>query len=518
MKTKRIAEAAVVAAFTVTMASAQESPHEPPFKTIPCNMNCLDKGNIVVSPPVIDPAQDQGKHRLFVLTDQGADNDDNQSMVRLMLYSNEIDIEGLVATTSTFMMDRTNPWIIEKVVKAYGQVQPNLLKHDPHYPPAEYLLSLIKSGSTEYGMGGVGRGKDSEGSALLISALKNDDPRPLWVSIWGGANTLAQALWKMRATEKSDTVKRLVSKLRVYAIGDQDDSGYWIRREFPGLFWITPTRFVFGGSSNDADMHVDMISPAWIAKNIQQGHGPLGEVYPDIAYGMEGDTPSFLGLIPNGLNDPSHPNHGGWGGRFIFYTPEPFNPFGPRPGVRSQGVVVAVPETHPLWGSAEDQYTGPMTQEPGWFMNVGSSNNPPLPKDVDVPLWRWREDVQNDFAARMEWTIKPYKETNHPPVVVLAENTPAEFTVHSGKEFHLNATGSYDPDHDSISYYWFEYVEAGDLTEPISFAPFSHVLADVSVLAPKVDSPKTVHFICRVTDKGTPPLSRYRRVIVHIVP
>lgn len=268
---------------------------------------------------------------------------------------------------------------------------------------------------------------------------------------------------------------------------------------------------------NDPNTHSEMISPEWLAKNIQQGHGPLGEDYPDVAYGMEGDTSSYLSLIPNGLNDPSHPNYGGWGGRFTLYMPEPSPPWS-MPGVRSQSVIVTVPETRPLWGSADDQHIGPMAKKAGGFMAVNSMEKLPLPKDAGVALWRWREDVQNDFAARMEWTIKPYNEANHPPVVVLAENTPAEFTVHSRQEFHLNATGSYDPDHDSISYYWFQYMEAGDLAEPVSVAPFSQVLADLPVTAPRVDSPKTIHFICRVTDKGTPPLSRYRRVIIHVVP
>jgi hypothetical protein len=78
-------------------------------------MNCLDKGNAVALPARNDPAEDRGRHRLVVLTDMGADNDDSQSMVRLLLYANEIDIEGLVATTSTYdgshqpMADRGSP-------------------------------------------------------------------------------------------------------------------------------------------------------------------------------------------------------------------------------------------------------------------------------------------------------------------------------------------------------------------------------------------------------------------------
>ncbi len=517
MRMKYLFFGAIGAFLLPPLMRSQENPSEPPFKVIPCNMNCLDRGTIQPAPVNTDTSLDQGRHRLFVLSDMGGDNDDNQSMVRLVLYSNDIDIEGLVATTSTFMMDRTNPQIFESVVKAYAKVRPNLLKHDPHYPTAESLASLIKSGIPQYGMGGVGPGKDSDGSSLLIAALKKNDPRPLWVAVWGGPNTLAQALWKLRSTEKPETVKALVAKLRVYAIGDQDDSAFWMRREFPSLFWITPTGFNTGINSTDPGSNPETVSAAWLAKNIQEGHGSLGAEYPDSAYGMEGDTPSFLSLIPNGLNDPSHPSYGGWGGRFALYTPPLPALAQARPGTRSQNLVVPVAETRPIWTASDDLYTGPMVRSlrrPG----QQPAGEPAPPKNAGVTVWRWRDDFQNDFAARMEWTTKPYAEANHPPVAVLADNTPAEFTVHSGQEFHLNATGSHDPDGDSLSYYWFDYVEAGDLPDPVSLAPFSQVLTDLPVTAPKVDAPKTVHFILRVTDKGTPALSRYRRVIVHIVP
>ena len=65
----------------------------------------------------------------------------------------------------------------------------------------------------------------------------------------------------------------------------------------------------------------ESVSNNWLAKNIQQGHGPLGALYPDVAYGMEGDTPAYLGLIENGLNNANHPNIGGWGGRYELYLP-----------------------------------------------------------------------------------------------------------------------------------------------------------------------------------------------------
>ena len=489
---------------------------DPPFKEPPCNMNCKDESNVV---PVSAKKPAAKKQRLIVFTDLGADADDQMSLVRLLLYSNEIDIEGLIVTTSTFMMDRINTPILTRVLDAYGKVRENLLLHDHDYPTEAYLKSVVAEGPPLYGMAGVGAGKSSTGSRLLIAELKKPDTRPLWVDGWGGMNVLAQALYDIRKSESPDTAKKLIAKLRVYTISDQDDAGPWIRKEFPDLFYICSPSFAgatWGGmNSADPGANMEVIGKEWLAKNIQQGHGPLGQQYPDVAYGMEGDTPSFLLLIPNGLNEPEHPDYGGWGGRYTFYQPEFEPPSQPRRPGRSQNIVVPSPETRPLWTNAEDTTPAPMV----WKFAPGSTGSTTATaKKATITVSRWREDVQNDFAARMLWTTSTYKQANHPPIPVLAPNTPNEFTVHSGQEFHLNATGSHDPDNDSLTYYWFQYVEAGDLAEPVSLRPFAQNLPDLPVLAPKVDSPKTVHFILRLTDKGIPALSRYERVIVHIQP
>jgi len=130
-------------------------------------------------------------------------------------------------------------------------------------------------------------------------------------------------------------------------------------------------------------------------------------------------------------------------------------------------------------------------------------------------LWRWRKDFQNDFAARMSWSTKSYKEANHPPVVRLA---PGErLTVKSGENFTLSAAGSTDPDGDSLSYLWFQYPEAGSYKEEIKLG-YAENYPTVSGRAPVVTKPETAHFIVKVTDKGSPALTRYGRVIVTIVP
>jgi hypothetical protein len=460
-------------------------------------------------------AQSEEKHRLIVLTDIEADPDDSQTMIRLLLYSNQIDIEGLIATTSVHQKNRVAPETIRKIISAYEKVQPNLLKHEPGFPSSQELLSVVKQGLPVYGMEGVGNDKDSEGSEWIIKILEKEDTRPVWVSVWGGPNTLAQALWKIKETRSASEAKRLIDKIRVYTISDQDDSGAWMRKTFPDLFYIvSPGSYftatwsainrTFPGANNE------VISNEWLIKNIQQGHGSLGALYPDVAYGMEGDTPSWLMLIRNGLNDAAQPGWGSWGGRYELYLPEfPSEAVNPR----FTGGVPFEPETRPIWTNAVDEFTPRIPNEWGRAIRrdtaTYSGNN--------VTLWRWREDFQNDFAARMDWCTMSFEEANHPPVARL--NQPEQFTVKSGETFKLDADGSYDPDGDALSYWWFQYPEAGTYKDWISFAPYSENLYNLhTIKAPVVDNPQTVHFILRLTDKGNPPLSRYKRVIVTIIP
>ena len=120
----------------------------------------------------------------------------------------------------------------------------------------------------------------------------------------------------------------------------------------------------------------EKVGKAWLARHIQQGHGPLGAAYPDVAFGMEGDTPAFLGLIPNGLNSPEHPDWGGWGGRYERYVPrrEDTDPAGFNGGVPIE------PETRPIWTNATDRVQ-PLSSFPGGAVKFTSNT---------ATIWRWR--------------------------------------------------------------------------------------------------------------------------------
>lgn len=453
------------------------------------------------------------KARLFVLTDVENEPDDAESLVRLVLYSNVIDIEGICATTSVHMKTSLHPKTIISTIDAYEKVRPNLLLHEPDFPTAEYLRSIVYEGQSGYGVAAIGEKMRSGGSDALVAALLKEDPRPLWVTAWGGVNTLAQALVTLRSSLNGRELKRVLSKLRVYTISDQDDSGIWIRKNFPEVFYIvSPGGYgaaTWSGMMDASSKVVDniVISNKWIAENIQQGHGPLGAIYPDVAYGIEGDTPSWLGLIPVGLADMEHPDWGGWGGRYEYYRPlrENCDPEGFNGGVPIEE------EPHAIWTNATDTYFPYVYNEYGKAVRRSSQAQ----EGYKVTLYRWREDFQNDMAARMDWCVKSYEDANHPPVPVL--KTPERMTVHSGELFVMDASSSYDPDGDSLSYLWFNYPEAGTMDTEVRIEGAENIHF-VRVRAPKVSKPETLHFILRLSDKGTPSLCRYKRIIVEVKP
>ncbi|KAA5547366.1 DUF1593 domain-containing protein [Roseiconus nitratireducens] len=449
------------------------------------------------------------KPRVFVLTDIENEPDDAMSMVRFLTYANHFEIEGLAATTSIHQQHRVAPQRIRSIVEAYEKVCDHLERHEPGFPSGASLLDRVTEGLPVYGMNGVGDGKDSPASEMLIRAVDKDDPRPLWVTVWGGPNVLAQALWKVRKTRSQADLKSFVSKLRVYTISDQDDSGPWLREQFPDLFYIASPGLHAGGAYHHATWSgisgdyfhgrfvgadFTLVTNEWLDENVRQ-KGQLGAEYPHWEYLMEGDTPSFLNLITNGLSDPEHPDWGGWGGRYEFYTP------------RMQKWFLQE-ETRPFWTNAADEVLGIDNR---WHT------------DNHATIWRWREAYQNDFAARMDWTIKPYEEANHPPVPKLGHAD--RLTARPGEEVQLSAEGSTDPDGDALSFNWFYYGEAGSLQtssgttgQPVAIKNFDHVKASFIVPSKRVMPPGTgtMHVILAVTDHGTPRLTRYRRVIVDV--
>ena len=94
-------------------------------------------GTTIARAAPIDPTHVddfEGRPRVIVLTDIGNEPDDQMSFVRLLLYSNELDLEALIATTSTWQKSAVHPETLHKLIAAYGEVRPNLAKHADGWP------------------------------------------------------------------------------------------------------------------------------------------------------------------------------------------------------------------------------------------------------------------------------------------------------------------------------------------------------------------------------------------------
>jgi Protein of unknown function (DUF1593) len=296
-----------------------------------------------------------------------SDTDDLQSMVRFLLYTNDFEVEGLVASSGTFA-NIANKQNILDMLALYEQVYPNLTRHDKRYPTAARLRSVTWQGvSGSYGRPAsqlIGQGKDSEASEKLIALLDEPDSRPIWFCVWGGPCDLAQALWKIRETRTAAEAERLLTKVRIYLIGLQDGTGQWLLDTFPKLFIIVSKGNYMGMFNNARGARSELSDLAWVDQHIRIGHGPLGAAYPKSGFypetpGVwEGDSPSFLYLVSatRGLNDPEKPNKPSWGGQFVRIDP-----------------------TRNHWMDA-----------PGG----------------GEAIWRWREDCQKDFGLRMDWCVK----------------------------------------------------------------------------------------------------------------
>ncbi|MBK5299119.1 MAG: DUF1593 domain-containing protein [Vicinamibacteria bacterium] len=459
--------------------------------------------------------------RVVVMTDIANEPDDQMSLVRFLVYANQFDVEGFIATTSTWMKTRVRPDVILTLLDAYERVQPNLEAHQPGFPSAGALRAVVVAGQPAYGMAAVGADRMSAGSELIVRAADRADNRPLWVLAWGGANTLAQALLHVRATRTPAQVEALITKLRVYAISDQDDAGPWLRREFPALHYIAMPSTQDGeeyaaatwtGISGDrfyknapgADFAT--FTDEWVNTNVR-AKGPLGALYPYPCCIHEGDTPSFMNLIDNGLAAAMSPAYGGWGGRYMWRQPSG--------------------EPRAFWTQGGDSYPGRDNSRD----TVVGHDKQAYTSD-QATIWRWRRVFQHDFAARMAWTISRPTEANHHPEVVVNGQSgrgPVEVDAVVDTPIALDAAGTRDPDGQAVRYQWFFYPEAGagipgaPLVTPGARPPelpprvgIGNADAPLATVTPRVAG--IAHVILAVEDSGTPSLTSYRRVILRIAP
>lgn len=427
------------------------------------------------------------KPRVLVTTDIGGDPDDSQSLVMLLVHANELDIEGLVASASgtpgELGTSIVRPDLLLEAINLYATVENNLRLHDPGFPSASSLKSVVKAGNKFRSWGSVGAGKDTEGSNWIISVVDKDDARPVNISVWGGQTDLAQALYKVKSTRSTQEYNTFISKIRVHDIGDQDEMFSQLIAAHPGLFYVLNKNFSDKWKSSYRGMfykgELETVGYYWVDENVKRNHGTLGGWYPMETYTKRnfpynctkaGDTPSWYYFLENGMHDPENPSYGGWGGRFKW--------------------------NGSYYNDAEDTFEG-------------STN-------ALAAVYRWRREYNNSFAARMDWCVKSYGNANHfPKVKVNGNSAKSILTVQSSANnpVALNASGSTDPDGDNLAYSWFYYKEAGNYSGAITIDNASAKEASITLPA-NFKAGDEVHIILKVKDNGSPVLTSYRRVVI----
>ncbi|WP_240665923.1 nucleoside hydrolase-like domain-containing protein [Agromyces sp. LHK192] len=457
--------------------------------------------------------------------------DDLNSMLRMLLYSNDLDIAGLVYSASQHHYegdpeagiapfrwpDPSSVFHIDEAVNAYEQVYPNLVAHDSTYPTPDHLRSLIKWGNVK----NVGEmAEDTEGSDFIKQILLDDEPGQVFLQAWGGPNTIARALKSIQdeyqGTPEWDAIHdKITQKVVLTSFGQQDTTFRdYIRPNWPDLEHreVATSIWGYGARGSALPEWQKYLSPEWTRANVSDV-GPIGESYrvwgdgkqmaagfddedyfglsgytadelramgygvwtppqPKDAWISEGDSSNFALLIDNGLRNWEDPTYGGWGGRQALNPADPYQ-------WRNRGVT--------------DLYNG-------------------APRN-DYSAGRWFEDFQLDFAARMQWSVTPtFDGANHAPEVSLADGVDLEAQV--GAPVTLNAE-AVDPDGDAVSYRWYQYAEADTYAGAIAIDGADSAQATFTVPA---DAPvgSTIHVILEVQDDGTPALKHYQRAVVTV--
>lgn len=428
-------------------------------------------------------ADEPARLRVIIETDAGGDPDDEQSLVRFLLYANEWDVEGIVANRAEARAgenknpERTGLGIVRRQLTAYGQSWRNLMRHDARYPTREALWACTVAGYDD----------SDDGVRLLIAAIDKDDPRPLWYADWGtdvGAakNNLRRALDRVLNERGPAGYAAFKSRIRLAsanAFGEHTD-----RIEPPFPLWVDTFRPELE-RKRWYHRFSELTATAGgfdIQRDVRTGHGPLGALYPlnTTHRQKEGDSMTFLYLVPAGMNDPLQPGWGSWAGRYGANPNFPGRPY--------------------YWANLADT----------WRNSTHRDNT----------LARWAVPMQNDFAARLDWCVAAsFAEANHSPRAVLAGDTTKrvlKLSAKAGSDVTLSAAGSSDPDDNALQTTWFIYPEAGNYTGKLELRALAG--ESTGFVAPAVAQPQDVHVILQVQDAGVPQLYAYRRAVITIEP
>ena len=497
------------------------------------------------------------KPRIIITADP--ELDDNNSLIRFLMYSSEFDIEGLVYASSQFHWKgdgkgtkfmvqgreytryglnlcpcesyrwKKDERFIHEAVEAYEKVYPNLKIHNSSYPTPSYLKSKVKYGNIEFEGDFT---KDTEGSDLIKSVILDNKPGPLFITAWGGASTISRALKSIedqyKNTAQWNSIKKKVSeKIILLPSGDQDGTvASYIKVNWPDIDsrqYRKGPNYGYGAQLAATPLNAVLLTTEWMKENILS-KGPLGAIYRvwgdgkhmvegDIFdyFGMdgysndqlkkmgyivwmpvqkkgswlgEGDTGTFMNILSNGLNAWEKETPGGWGGRPFVPNPVTYvDPFSNDTSKRKDLVISA---------------------------NTYKTATPDDSNYVEFP--NFFPAAQNDFAARMAWSVTPsFKNANHAPVIHLKNET--VIYAKPGDSINLGAIVK-DPDGDEYEVKWWQFRTLN--SDPIFEIQSANALSTIIKIPTETKKAQSITLVIEVKDKGKINLTSYKSIKIVI--
>lgn len=492
------------------------------------------------------------KSRAIVMTD--GEVDDMDSLVRLLLYTNEVDLAGIIQTSASLRWkgseDAANDagrypyrwpgseWKNE-IVDAYEKVYENLRVHDSSYPTPNYLKSITMDGNVDYAND---MNKSTDGSNLIKEAILDvafdRDTRSLSLQAWGGPVTAARALKEIEDEYKNtpqwdEIYNKICDKVVLNVCGFQDSTyDTYIGLSYPDMKAVNIGFGVFAYSTNNQGTPgmQERLSGAWHEENIEFNHGALLDKYitmgdgtyldgegqgfqyganedllnnPSVFGGAkeryhfisEGDSPTYFHLLDNGLRETEGENYGGWAGRYV------------KQNATLNGITLSK-----RYSSSRDYVT---TERSNPNLAIGQIENAQI---------KWTEQIQNDFAGRADWCIADtYEKANHRPDLSIAEGL--DITASPGERVTLNAVTS-DPDGDRVSVNWWHYFEAGkEIAGSATNTPLvingresnaKNTKKAVFTIPKDAKKGDTFHIIATAEDNGVHNMAYNQRIIVTV--
>lgn len=497
------------------------------------------------------------KPRIIITADP--ELDDNNSMIRFLLYSSEFKVEGLIYTSSQFHWKgdgkgtkfmvpgreytkyglnlcpctsyrwREDERFIHEAAEAYEKVYPNLKIHNSSYPTPAYLKSKIKYGNIEFE---GDYSKDTEGSNLIKSVLLDNIAGPVYITAWGGQNTIARALKSIEDefshSENWKLIKKKVTeKIVLLPSGEQDNTyATYIKPNWPGIDYRQykgGPNYGYGAQLVANTENAPLLTSDWMKNNITS-KGPLGSIYrvwgdgkqmvkndPFDYFGLdgytneelkkmgyivwmpkqekgswlgEGDTGTFMNIISNGLAADEKETAGGWGGRP--FVPDPLTFVDPFSNDTAKVKALVISEAYL---KKQTELTASESPFPNFF-----------------------PAAQNDFATRMSWSISDnFISANHAPIVQLK----GESTIFAKPGDKVNVGANVlEPDGDAFTTKWWQFF--------INNSNPKLLILKAEDLNAKIEIPKdaasgqTLYLVVEVTDIKPNPLSRYQVLKINL--